>query len=65
MGIRLIKVSVLYFVVGIVFGMYMGFADQFVFSSAHAHINLLGWVSLALSGIIYHLFPHTGENKLG
>lgn len=44
--------------------MYIGFGDQFVFSSAHAHINLLGWVSLALSGVIYQLFPLAGENKL-
>jgi cbb3-type cytochrome oxidase subunit 1 len=24
---------------------------------AHAHVNLLGWVSLALAGIIYYLIP--------
>ena len=64
MGVRFIKVSVLYFVIGIGFGMYIGFGDQFAFSSAHAHINLLGWVSLALSGVIYQLFPLAGENKL-
>ncbi len=44
--------------------MYIEFGNQFVFSSAHAHINLLGWVSLALSGIIYQLFPLAGNNKL-
>src|SRR5699024_9218995 len=55
---------VVYFVIGIGFGMYMGIADQFQFSSAHAHINLLGWVSFALVGVIYHLFPVAGGNKM-
>lgn len=64
MGVRFIKMSVLYFVIGIGFGIYIGFGNQFAFSSAHAHINLLGWVSLALSGVIYQLFPLAGENKL-
>ncbi|WP_047155375.1 cbb3-type cytochrome c oxidase subunit I [Aneurinibacillus tyrosinisolvens] len=31
---------------------------------SHAHINLLGWTSLALAGIIYYLFPAAAENKL-
>lgn len=64
MGVKFIKVSVVYFVIGVFLGMYMGIADMFVFTSAHAHINLLGWVSLAVAGIIYHVFPAAGENKL-
>lgn len=64
MGIKFIKVSTIYFLIGITFGIYIGVADQFQFSSAHAHINLLGWVSLAIIGAIYHLFPEAGENKL-
>jgi cbb3-type cytochrome oxidase subunit 1 len=42
----------------------MGVSDSFQFTSAHAHINLLGWVSLAITGGIYHIFPTAGENKL-
>ncbi len=64
MGVRFIKASVVYFFIGISLGMYIGFANQFSFSSAHAHINLLGWVSLALAGVIYHLFPLAGEHKM-
>lgn len=64
MGIKFIKVSVTYFLIGISLGIYMGFADKFQFTSAHTHINLLGWVSLAISGVIYHLFPYAGENTL-
>lgn len=64
MGIKFIKVSVLYFFIGISLGIYMGVTDLFQFTSAHAHINLIGWVSLAITGLIYHVFPVAGENKL-
>lgn len=64
MGVKFIKVSVVYFVIGISLGMYMGMGDNFAFTSAHAHINLLGWVSTALAGLIYHAFPLAGGNKL-
>jgi len=30
---------------------------------AHAHLNLLGWVSLFLMGIFYHLHPSRDEAK--
>lgn len=64
MGIRFIKVSVVYFFIGVCLGIYMGVTDLFGFTSAHAHINLIGWVSLAIIGIIYYLFPQAGENKM-
>lgn len=65
MGARFLKIAVVYFVIGVVFGMYMGIAQQFQFSSVHAHINLLGWVSLALAGIVYVLFPKAAGSTLG
>lgn len=64
MGIHFIKVSVIYFILVIGFGMYVGFANKFAFTSAHAHIGLLGWVSLGLSGVIYQLFPLANESRL-
>jgi hypothetical protein len=33
-------------------------------SGAHAHINLVGWASMGLFGIIYVLFPKAGESVL-
>lgn len=64
-GLIWLRVAVVYFVIGVIFGMYIGITQQFQFSSVHAHINLLGWASLALSGIIYCLFPAAGESRLG
>lgn len=64
LGIKLIKISSLYFVVGTILGMIMGMAELFQFTSTHAHINLLGWSSMTLFGLIYHAFPHLTANRL-
>ncbi|PIC85284.1 cytochrome-c oxidase [Sporosarcina sp. P20a] len=64
MGIKLIKISSLYFVIGVVLGMVMGMAGLYQFMSTHAHINLLGWVSMTLFGLIYHSFPSITKNIL-
>lgn len=64
-GIVWLRIAVIYFVIGVVYGMYIGIAELFEQASVHAHINLLGWVSLALAGVIYCLFPSAGTSKLG
>ncbi|MFB9860066.1 cytochrome-c oxidase [Salinicoccus siamensis] len=64
MGIKLIKISSLYFVIGVVLGMVMGMAGLYQFVSTHAHVNLLGWVSMTLFGLIYQAFPNLTENIL-
>jgi hypothetical protein len=38
---------------GMVLGIVMGMSQDFTLAPAHAHINLLGWVSMALYGL-YH-----------
>ncbi|RST72575.1 cytochrome-c oxidase [Siminovitchia acidinfaciens] len=58
MGVKLIKIAVVYFLIGISLGLYMSFTHVFALSTVHVHINLLGWMSLALAGILYLLFPH-------
>lgn len=64
MGARFIKVSVIYFLIGVIVGLVMGIADAFKYTSAHAHINLLGWASLAIVGVIYTVYPDAGKTKL-
>ncbi|MED2974711.1 Cytochrome C and Quinol oxidase polypeptide I [Bacillus sp. OV194] len=65
MGIRLIKISALYFVLGVGLGMFMSISHGFQLKSVHAHVNLLGWTALTLAGIIYHLFPEAAASRLG
>lgn len=64
MGIKFFKISVVYFVIAIILGIYMGIIDNFDLSPVHAHLNLLGWVSMALFGTIYHFYPAAAETKL-
>lgn len=64
MGIRFIKIAVVYFVIGVLLGWYMSMTEKFTFAPVHTHINLLGWVSLALAGLIYVAFPRAAETTL-
>lgn len=64
-GVIWLRIAVLYFAFGVIFGMYIGIVQLFQLASVHAHINLLGWVSLALAGLIYTLFPAAAVSKLG
>lgn len=59
-----IKVALVYFLLGVALGIYMGARPDFTLSGVHAHINLLGWVSLALAGAIYTLYPAAGRSRL-
>jgi hypothetical protein len=43
--------------VGEALGIWMGIAHDFTLSPAHAHLNLLGWVTLALYGLIHRAYP--------
>lgn len=62
MGARLIQISVVYFAIGVSLGMYMSIAHDYALKGVHVHINLLGWTSFALAGVIYHLFPVISKN---
>ncbi|RDI60760.1 hypothetical protein [Microvirga subterranea] len=55
--VSFILLSVLCLIVGIGMGIVMGAAHDFQFTPVHAHLNLLGWVSLALFGLIYKAYP--------
>nr|WP_218781016.1 cbb3-type cytochrome c oxidase subunit I [Bacillus sp. EB106-08-02-XG196] len=44
--------------------MIMGIIHDFRFTSVHAHVNLLGWISMALFGLIYHFYPNAANSKL-
>ncbi|WP_408009372.1 cytochrome-c oxidase [Pseudalkalibacillus sp. A8] len=64
MSIKLIKISAVYFAIGVLIGMYMSMEHVFNLTPVHVHINLLGWTALTLAGIIYHLFPKASETRL-
>ena len=61
---RLLRIAVVYWVIAVCWGIYMGATQSFGDIPVHAHLNLLGWVSLALCGLIYSKAPHLAETKL-
>jgi hypothetical protein len=63
-GIIWLKLAVVYLIAGITLGIAMGATENFTLRPVHAHINLLGWATLAVAGVIYTVFPQAGESKL-
>lgn len=45
-----LKAAVVYFVIGVALGIYMGASNDHTLRPVHAHLNLLGWASMALIG---------------
>jgi hypothetical protein len=49
---------------GMALGQYMGAKEDFTLAPVHAHINLLGWVTMALYGTFYALTRGTMSDTL-
>jgi len=64
MSRRLLQIAVVYWVLGVSWGIYMGATENFTDVPVHAHLNLLGWVSLGLCGLIYAKAPHLEKSLL-
>ncbi|MCC2653841.1 MAG: hypothetical protein K0Q60_4007 [Microvirga sp.] len=58
------RAAVLFALIGIGMGIFMGISRDHSIMPAHAHLNLLGWVSLFLFGIYYRLHPALDESRL-
>ncbi len=59
-----LRLAALYFVAGTGLGLYMAASGDGALSSVHAHLSLLGWVSMALFGILFRKFPAMGASPL-
>jgi hypothetical protein len=60
----LLRWSVLYFTTGVTIGIYMSITSDFAIAPVHAHINLIGWVSLTLAALIYKSYPAAAASPL-
>ena len=58
------QAAVLFVIAGMVWGIVMAISDDHSAMPAHAHLNLLGWVSLFLFGIFYHLHPGLDHSRI-
>lgn len=54
----------LYALVGMGFGIWMSATGNHLYAPAHAHLNLLGWVSIAIFGAYYALVPEAANSML-
>jgi hypothetical protein len=60
----LFRLSVSIGLVGMALGIFMGIRQDFVLAPAHAHLNLLGFVTLFLSALYYSAFPKAAASRL-
>lgn len=57
------RLAALYFALGVVMGVTMGASGDHSLFAVHAHVNLLGWVSMALFGLIGTVHPSITEGR--
>jgi cbb3-type cytochrome oxidase subunit 1 len=59
-----ILIGLLYGIFGFSFGIWVGIQQQFDQAHLHAHINLIGFASMVLFGLLYRAFPALAESRL-
>jgi len=64
MTVRLIKLAAIYLVLGMTLGLWMGIAQDHTLRGVHAHMNLLGWATLGVSALVFHIFPQLAITRL-
>jgi ABC-type antimicrobial peptide transport system permease subunit len=64
MRLLFLRSAVIYSLIGISLGIFMGITHDFANKSVHVHANLAGWVSMALFGLIYGVYPAMAQSKL-
>jgi peptidoglycan/LPS O-acetylase OafA/YrhL len=57
------QAAVLFVIAGMIWGIQMAISQDHSAFPAHAHLNLLGWVSLFLFGIYYRLHPALDRSR--
>jgi len=58
------KTGTIFLVIGVAMGLHMGISQNHSAMPAHAHINLLGWVTCALFAGYYALQPCKADGRL-
>ncbi len=63
-GVRLVRIASVYLLAGLVLGLVMGIGRDFSLLSVHSHVLLLGWATLAITGIVYLVLPGCAGTRL-
>lgn len=59
-----LTLAVLMVIIGMGWGIAMAISGNHQTAPAHAHLNLLGWVSLFLMGLFYRLHPDLDNSRI-
>ena len=58
-----LRIAVIYALVAMVLGIVMGISEDHTQTPTHAHLNLVGWVSMALYALVYRQYPAAAESR--
>ena len=61
---RFFASAIIYAVLGMMLGLYMGMTEDHSQMPTHAHFLVIGWVTFAIYGFFYHAFPSAAANRL-
>lgn len=50
---RFMLAGIVFVILGMVLGVYMGTSEDFTLTPLHAHLNLVGWATMMLFGLFY------------
>lgn len=64
MGNRFLRIAVVYVLLGVSLGIGMAASHDYTLRPVHAHLNLLGWASMALFGLWYRVAPAAADTRL-
>jgi hypothetical protein len=62
--LQFLVLAALSLIVGVSLGIFMAASHDHQLMPVHAHINLVGWASLALFGLVYRAYPELGQRRL-
>ena len=63
--VAFLVIAFVYGILGMIFGVRIGIENEsYPMSIVHAHMNLVGWVAMAIYGLFYRAYPATAATHL-
>jgi cbb3-type cytochrome oxidase subunit 1 len=62
--VSFLVLAVLLLIAGLCLGIAMGITRDFRLAPVHTHLNLVGWTSMALFGLVYRAYPALAMSRL-
>jgi hypothetical protein len=59
-----LRIAIVYLIARLLLGIGMAASGDHGMMPAHAHINLVGWVTMALFGLVYRAYPNAARTSL-